>query len=744
MAGVDLGASARRSPRFFPRALQELGLKRNDKVAIIGSNRPRLYWAMCAAQAFGGVPVPIYADSVAEEMAYILDHAEVTIAVVEDQEQVDKLLSIVERLPRLALIVYDEPRGLRDYDHQRLKWIDDVQKLGRDRLCDGAGGLQRWEAAVAAGSGEDLAIMLYTSGTTGRPKGVMLTFDNLIVSAINGNRFDNLGPDEEVVAYLPLAWVGDHVFSYAQPFTAGFCVNCPESPETVSEDRREIGTTYAFAPPRIYENLITLTMVRMEDAGRLKRHMFHYFIAVARRWGEKILNRERVPLHGRLLYWLGERLVYGPLKNRLGVSRIRLAYTAGEAIGPEIFRFWRALGVNLKQLYGQTEASVYITAQPDGEIYADTVGKPNIGVDIKIDDNGEVLFKSPGVFVGYYKDPQKTAETKTSDGWVHTGDAGLIDAKTGHLKIIDRAKDVGRLNDGALFAPKYIENKLKFYPNIREAVVYGDKRDFVCAMLNIDLTAVGELGRAQQHRLRLLSGAGRAPAGLRHARGACGGGEPVAGGRRHGRRTDSPLSHPAQGTRCRRRRNHAHAEGPPRLRRAALCAFDRGALRRRAGRRHLDRGDVRGRPQGHALRARQNPRRADGAGAGDGSGVRRSERRAFPFPPECQGHRMRAPSGRDIAAGDVLLAVENVSLAFGGIKAITDVSFDIRKGEIRAIIGPNGAGKTSMLNVINGFYHPQQGRITFKGTTAIARCGPTRRRSAASPAPFRTSRCSRA
>jgi long-chain acyl-CoA synthetase len=411
--------------------------------------------------------------------------------VVEDQEQVDKLLSIVDRLPRLSFILYDEPRGLRDYDHQRLRWIADVQKLGRDSLASDAQSLQRWEAAVAAGRGEDLAVMLYTSGTTGRPKGVMLTFDNLIISATNGNKFDSLGPDEEVVAYLPLAWVGDHVFSYAQPFTAGFCVNCPESPETVSEDRREIGTTYAFAPPRIYENLITLTMVRMEDAGRFKRNMFHYFIAVARRWGEKILNREKVPLHGRLLYWLGERLVYGPLKNRLGVSRIRLAYTAGEAIGPEIFRFWRSLGVNLKQLYGQTEASVYITAQPDGEIYADTVGKPNIGVDIKVAENGEVLFKSPGVFEGYYKDPQKTAETKTSDGWVHTGDAGFIDAKTGHLKIIDRAKDVGRLNDGSLLAPKYIENKLKFYPNIREVVIYGDKRDFVCAMLNIDLTAVG-------------------------------------------------------------------------------------------------------------------------------------------------------------------------------------------------------------------------------------------------------------
>ncbi len=333
--------------------------------------------------------------------------------------------------------------------------------------------------------------MLYTSGTTGRPKGVMLTFDNVIISAENGNLFDRLGPDEQVIAYLPLAWVGDHVFSYAQPFTAGFCVSCPESPETVAEDRREIGTTYAFAPPRIYENLLTLTMVRMEDGGRVKRAMFHYFIALARRWGEKILNGEKVPVHARFLYRLGELLVYGPLKNRLGVSRIRLAYTAGEAIGPEIFRFWRSLGVNLKQLYGQTEASVYITAQPDGEIYADTVGKPNIGVEVKVDETGEVLFKSPGVFVGYYKDPEKTAETKTADGWVHTGDAGFLDPKTGHLKIIDRAKDVGRLNDGTLFAPKYIENKLKFFPNIREAVAFGDKRDFVCAMLNIDLVALG-------------------------------------------------------------------------------------------------------------------------------------------------------------------------------------------------------------------------------------------------------------
>jgi long-chain acyl-CoA synthetase len=313
----------------------------------------------------------------------------------------------------------------------------------------------------------------------------------MVISARNGNTFDSLDEKEEVIAYLPLAWVGDHLFSYAQHYVAGFCVNCPEAGETVVEDRREVGTTYAFAPPRVFETMLTLTMVRMEDASALKRRMFHYFVGHARKWGEKILDKEPVPLAARLIYALGDVLVYGPLKNRFGLTNIRVGYTAGEAIGPEIFRFFRALGLNLKQLYGQTEASVYITAQPDGEIYADTVGKPNIGVEVKIADNGEVLFKSPGVFQGYYKDPVKTAETKTPDGWVRTGDAGFFDPKTGHLKIIDRAKDVGRLRDGSLFAPKYIENKLKFYPNIKEAVAVGDGRDDVTVMLNIDLVAVG-------------------------------------------------------------------------------------------------------------------------------------------------------------------------------------------------------------------------------------------------------------
>jgi long-chain acyl-CoA synthetase len=469
--------------------LGRLGAVRNDKIAIIGSNRPCLYWSIAAAQCLGAVPVPIYADSVAEEMAFVLDHAEIRFAIVEDQEQVDKILSVRDRLPALQAILYEEKRGLRDYDHAGLAALADVVASGRTILKE-PGGAEMLEQAIAQGKGADTAVILYTSGTTGRPKGVMLTHDNLIASARIGIAFDGLSEVDEIIAYLPMAWVGDHVFSYAQAIIAGYCVSCPENAETIIQDRREIGPTYVFAPPRVFENLLTLTMVRMEDAGRLKRWMFEHFLGVARKWGEKLLSGDQVPLAARLHYALGDAFVYAPLRNRYGLTNIKVGYTAGEAIGAEIFSFYRSIGVNLKQLYGQTEASVYVTMQPDGEIRPDTVGRPVPSVAIRLAANGEVEFNGPGVFQGYYKDPGKTAEVKTADGYVRTGDVGFFDA-AGHLKIIDRAKDVGKLGSGGLFPPKYIENKLKFYPNIKEAVAFGDKRDHVACFINIDPVAVG-------------------------------------------------------------------------------------------------------------------------------------------------------------------------------------------------------------------------------------------------------------
>jgi long-chain acyl-CoA synthetase len=483
-------AQLRDEVRAFAIGLRKLGLSRGDAVAIIGDNRPRLYATFAAVQSVGAVAVPIYQDSVADEMAYVLDHAEVKFAVVQDQEQVDKLIAVADRLPRLATVIYEEERGLAGYDHTHLHSFESVEELGRREMRENAGAAGWWLDEIAKGKGSDVSVMLYTSGTTGRPKGVVLTHDNIVLSAQNGNRFDSFTPDDTLLAYLPMAWVGDHIFSYGQTFAGAMCVHCPESPETIIEDRREIAPTYFFAPPRVYENLLTQIMVRMADAGRVKKAMFDYFLKVARRSGEKILDGKAVGLKERLLYWLGNLCVYAPLRNRMGFSRIRVAYTAGEAIGPELFRFYRALGVNLKQLYGQTEASVYVTLQPDGEVFADSVGKPGPDVEIRIAESGEVLYRSPGVFLKYYKNDEATRETKTPDGWVHTGDAGFID-QHGHLKIIDRAKDVGRLNNGALFAPKYLENKLKFYPEVREAVAFGQGRDYVTMFVNIDLTSVG-------------------------------------------------------------------------------------------------------------------------------------------------------------------------------------------------------------------------------------------------------------
>ena len=472
--------------RRLAAGLADLGFRRGDRLIVIGDNRPRLYWSMCAAQSLGGVPVPVYQDSVTDELAYVVEHAGARFAIAENQEQVDKLLEIRRRVSAPEVVIYVNPRGLRHYSD--VLSYEAVQQRGADRLLAEPSLV---DAEVARGRGGDDAIMLYTSGTTGRPKGAVLSYDNLIWAARAGAEFDGLREGDELLSYLPMAWVGDHIFSYAQGYVVGLIVNCPESAATVTTDLREIGPTYYFAPPRVLENLITQVTIRMEDAGFVKRRLFQFFMTVARRVGPALLDRRSVGMVDRLLYGLGTLLVYGPLKNTLGMSRVRLAYTAGEAVGPEIFNFYRALGVNMKQLYGQTEASVFVTIHPNGEVYSDTVGKPVSKVELRIAESGEVLYRSPGVFKEYFKNPQATNDTKTAEGWVHTGDAGYLDER-GHLRIIDRARDVGRLNDGTLFAPKFIENKLKFFPHINEAVAFGHGRDFVAVFVNIDMVAVGD------------------------------------------------------------------------------------------------------------------------------------------------------------------------------------------------------------------------------------------------------------
>ncbi|HEY3180384.1 MAG TPA: AMP-binding protein [Casimicrobiaceae bacterium] len=461
------------------------GFKRGMHLAIIGDNRPRLYWAMVAADALGGIPVPLYQDAPAAEFVYVLNDSEIVYAIAEDQEQVDKLLESKPQVPTLAHIYYDDPRGLRNYDS--ITSYETLTKIGREF---DAAHPHFFDEEVAKGRPDDVSIMLYTSGTTGKPKGVCQTHAAFIAAAKGGCEFDGLTADDSVLSYLPMAWVGDHLFSYAQWLYAGFTINCPESGDTVMTDLREIGPTYYFAPPRIFENLLTQVMIRMEDASAVKRWLFRYFTDVARRCGADILDGKPVGFSDRLQHGLGNLLVYGPLRNVLGMSRIRIAYTAGAAIGPDLFRFYRSIGVNLKQLYGSTETCAYVCLQPNGDVKFDTVGVPAPGAEVKIAKNGEVLVRGPMLLKEYYKRPDATAESIDVEGYFHTGDAGIFDA-VGHLKIIDRAKDVGKLTNGAIYAPNYIENKLKFFPHIKEAVVFGDGRDRVCAFINIDMGSIG-------------------------------------------------------------------------------------------------------------------------------------------------------------------------------------------------------------------------------------------------------------
>ena len=463
-----------------------MGLKRGDTIAIIGDNRPQLYWVFLAAQSIGAVPVPMYQDGVAEELQYVLNHAGVRFAVVEDQEQTDKLFLIKDRCSQLEEIIYKDSRGMLDYNQPFVHNYTDVQERGRAYDEENPDFFQR-ELAVTGP--DDVAGVFYTSGTTGNPKGVQLTFSNLLVSANRFSHQEALQDDERQINYAPMAWVGDHFF-LALALSAGYSTNCPESRETLLTDLKEIGPTIFFGAPALWEGLLTTITIRMEDAGRFKRGLFRYFIDVAQRAGTDLLDRRPVGLADRLRYWLGEVFVYGPLKNSLGLSHTRLAITGGAPLGENTFSFYRSIGINLKQIYGQTECSAYATRHHNGDARQDTVGPPCEGVEIRIADSGEILVKSPGNFAGYFKNPEATRETLTEDGWLRTGDAGIM-TDDGHLKVIDRANDVGALNDGTLFAPQYIENKLKFFPYIREAVALGNARNYVTVFINIDLEAMG-------------------------------------------------------------------------------------------------------------------------------------------------------------------------------------------------------------------------------------------------------------
>ena len=471
--------------------LHQAGLKAGDHMVVVGANRPRLYATMLAVQALGAVPIPLYQDAAGAECVFPVNNAEVRFAFAEDQEQVDKLLEIRAQCPQLEHIYFDEPRGLRHYDEPGLQSLEDLIKIGSTFAAANPG---FFADIVKKAQPGDVAAMFFTSGTTGDPKGVVHTHLSLLDRAQAGADFDKLTSAEEVLAYMPPAWVGQNIFSYAQWLVCGYVVNCPESAATVNIDLKEVGPTYYFAPPRVFESLLTSVMIRMEDAGSLKKVLFKYFMDLAKKVGPAKMNGQSMGLMDGLLYAIGNWTMYGPLRNNLGLSRVRVAYTAGEAIGPDLFTFYRSIGVNLKQLYGSTETAVFVCLQPDNQARADTVGVPCAGVEIKVAANGEILVKSPGLLKEYYKNPAATAEVLTADGWYHTSDAGFLDAQ-GHLKIIDRVKDVGRIVggvfDGAMFAPKYVENKLKFFPFIKEVVAYGDGREKACVMVNIDFDAVG-------------------------------------------------------------------------------------------------------------------------------------------------------------------------------------------------------------------------------------------------------------
>jgi long-chain acyl-CoA synthetase len=480
--------------RYFSLGLVSLGLQPGESVGVIGDNRPEWLYAELAAQSAGAASLGIYQDSNPEEVCYIADYGDASFLVVEDQEQVDKALAVIDRLPRVRKIIYHDPRGLRSYDESILMGLPVVEELGRAYESQHPG---CFEEMVARGRGDDIAVLAATSGTTSRPKIAMLSHANMLSQAANLMQVDPISADADFVSFLPLAWIGEQMISVSCGLYAGFILNFPEEPETVQENICEIGPDIIFAPPRIWENMLSGVQVKMEDASRLKRVMFNWALANGYKMADASFRKEKPSWGLRVKAWLAQATVFQMLRDHLGLRHVERCYTGGAALGPDVFRFYHALGVNLKQVYGQTESSGLSAIHHDGDIKFQTVGPPLPGTEVKIADSGEILVKNTAVFHGYYKNPEATQEALW-DGWLHTGDAGYFD-ESGHLIVIDRAKDVMSLPDGTKFSPQFIENKLKFSPYIREAVVFGGDYPFVTAMINIDFGSVGKW--AENNRL---------------------------------------------------------------------------------------------------------------------------------------------------------------------------------------------------------------------------------------------------
>ena len=466
--------------------LEALGLRRGEILAIVCGNRPAWLYTELGAQALGAIPAGIYVDSLPDQVRYVVEHSEARFVMVEDQEQADKILGIRAHLPRLECIIVDDTRGLQDYREPLLMSLEEVERRGREADARDSA---HYDELLARGTTDDVALLAYTSGTTAVPKAAMLCHRNLLAMASGVTQVDRVFETDDIVSFLPFSWVGEQLLSVAIALHAGATVNFPEEPATIREDMREIGPRVMIGPPRFWETMCSEYQVKIADAGWLKGAAARVALDIGMRVAERRIRRQPVGLGLRLLTGLADVLTFRALRDRLGLSQVRYAYTGGAALGPELFRFFRAIGLNLKQVYGQTESSGICVLHPDDEVRPETVGKPTPGTRIRISDAGEILVSSPSVFVGYYKNPEATAQA-LDDGWLRTGDAGLMEAD-GHLVVIDRLKDVLRLADGSRFSAALIENKLKFSPYVREAVVVGEDRPFVGALIQIDMSTVG-------------------------------------------------------------------------------------------------------------------------------------------------------------------------------------------------------------------------------------------------------------